>query len=398
MTTTKPAFDSLMEITARPPIVFVKGQGSYLWDHTGKRYLDFIQGWAVNTLGHSPKVLVDALTRQAARLVTPSPAFYNDASLDLAQLLTEISVFDQVFFANSGAEGIEGAIKLARKYGAVNKGGAYEIITFDHGFHGRTLAAMSASGKAAFEPLFEPKVKGFPKAVLNDLASVEKLIGPNTIAVMLEPIQGEGGVWPATNKFLQDLRLLTLEHGLLLIVDEIQTGIGRLGTMFAYEQAGISPDIMVLGKGIGGGVPLAALLATDAASCFEHGDQGGTFNGSPLMCAAGLAIVQEVAEPAFLQNVTRSGQLLASELQKLSARHGLGGIRGTGLLQALDLKRPIGPAIVNDARDAGLLLNSPRPDSLRFMPALNVTAAEIGEMIEGLDGVLSRMGVARCVA
>jgi len=398
MTVTKPAFDSLMEITARPPLVFVKGQGSYLWDHTGKRYLDFIQGWAVNTLGHSPKVLVDALTRQAARLVTPSPAFYNDASLDLAQLLTEISVFDQVFFANSGAEGIEGAIKLARKYGAVNKGGAYEIITFDHGFHGRTLAAMSASGKAAFEPLFEPKVKGFPKAVLNDLASVEKLIGPNTIAVMLEPIQGEGGVWPATNKFLQDLRLLTLEHGLLLIVDEIQTGIGRLGTMFAYEQAGISPDIMVLGKGIGGGVPLAALLATDAVSCFEHGDQGGTFNGSPLMCAAGLAIVQEVAEPAFLQNVTRSGQLLASELQKLSARHGLGGIRGTGLLQALDLKRPIGPAIVNDARDAGLLLNSPRPDSLRFMPALNVTAAEIGEMIEGLDGVLSRMGVARCVA
>ena len=398
MTATKPAFDALMEITARPPIVFVKGQGSYLWDHTGKRYLDFIQGWAVNTLGHSPKVLVDALTRQAARLVTPSPAFYNDASLDLAQLLTEISVFDQVFFANSGAEGIEGAIKLARKYGALHKGGAFEIITFDHGFHGRTLAAMSASGKAAFEPLFEPKVKGFPKAVLNDIASVDQLIGPNTVAVMLEPIQGEGGVLPATNKFLQDLRVLTLEHGLLLIVDEIQTGIGRLGTMFAYEQAGISPDIMVLGKGIGGGVPLAALLATDAVSCFEHGDQGGTFNGSPLMCAAGLAIVQHVSEPEFLQNVTRSGRLLGSELQKLSARHGLGGVRGTGLLQALDLKRPIGPAIVNDARDAGLLLNSPRPDSLRFMPALNVSSAEIAEMIDGLDGVLTRIGAARCVA
>jgi acetylornithine/N-succinyldiaminopimelate aminotransferase len=398
MTVTKPAFDSLMEITARPPIVFVKGQGSYLWDHMGKCYLDFIQGWAVNTLGHSPKLLVDALTRQAARLVTPSPAFYNDASLDLAQLLTEISVFDQVFFANSGAEGIEGAIKLARKHGAMHKGGAYEIITFDHGFHGRTLAAMSASGKAAFEPLFEPKVKGFPKAVLNDIASVEQLIGPNTVAVMLEPIQGEGGVLPATNEFLRELRALTQQHNLLLIVDEIQTGIGRLGTMFAYEQAGIEPDIMVLGKGIGGGVPLAALLATDAVSCFEHGDQGGTFNGSPLMCAAGLAIVQHVAEPEFLQNVTRSGQLLGCELQKLSARHGLGGIRGTGLLQALDLKRPIGPAIVNDARDAGLLLNAPRPDSLRFMPALNVTAAEIGEMIEGLDGVLTRMGVARCVA
>ena len=398
MTANKPAFDALMEITARPPIVFVKGQGSYLWDHAGKRYLDFIQGWAVNTLGHSPKLLVDALTQQAARLVTPSPAFYNDASLDLAQLLIEISVFDQVFFANSGAEGIEGAIKLARKFGAVHKGGAFEIITFEHGFHGRTLAAMSASGKKAFEPLFEPKVKGFPKAVLNDIASVEQLIGPNTVAVMLEPIQGEAGVWPATFEFLRELRALTHKHELLLIVDEIQTGIGRLGTMFAYEQAGIEPDIMVLAKGIGGGVPLAALLATDAASCFEHGDQGGTFNGNPLMCAAGLAIVQHVAEPAFLQNVVRHGQLLGSELQKLSARHGLGGIRGTGLLQALDLKRDIGPAIVNDARNAGLLLNAPRPDSLRFMPALNVSAAEIGEMIETLDGVLTRMGAARCVA
>ncbi len=398
MTTTKPAFDALMEITARPPIVFVKGQGSYLWDHTGKRYLDFIQGWAVNTLGHSPKLLVDALTQQAARLVTPSPAFYNDASLDLAQRLTEVSVFDQVFFANSGAEAIEGAIKLARKFGAVHKGGAFEIITFEHGFHGRTLAAMSASGKKAFEPLFEPKVKGFPKAVLNDITSVEQLIGPNTIAVMLEPIQGEGGVLPATHEFLRGLRALTRNHELLLIVDEIQTGIGRLGTMFAYEQADIEPDIMVLGKGIGGGVPLAALLATDAVSCFEHGDQGGTFNGSPLMCAAGLTIVQHVAQPEFLQNVVRNGLLLGSELQKLSARHGLGGIRGTGLLQALDLKRPIGPAIVNDTRDAGLLLNAPRPDSLRFMPALNVSAAEIGEMIETLDGALTRMGAARCVA
>ncbi len=398
MTTAKPAFDALMEITARPPIVFVKGQGSYLWDHTGKRYLDFIQGWAVNTLCHSPKLLVDALTQQAARLVTPSPAFYNDASLDLAQLLAEISVFDQVFFANSGAEAIEGAIKLARKYGAAHKGGAHEIITFEDAFHGRTLAAMSASGKKAFEPLFEPKVKGFPKGRLNDIASVEQLIGPNTVAVMLEPIQGEAGVLPATHKFLQDLRVLTLERGLLLIVDEIQTGIGRLGTMFAYQQAGIEPDIMVLGKGIGGGVPLAALLATDAVSCFEHGDQGGTFNGSPLMCAAGLAIVQHVAEPPFLQNVVRTGQLLGSELQKLSARHGLGGVRGTGLLQALDLKRPIGPAVVSDARNAGLLLNAPRPDSLRFMPALNVSAAEIAEMIEILDSVLTRMGVARCVA
>jgi len=398
MTKTTLTFDTLMEITARPPIVFVRGEGSYLWDHSGKRYLDFIQGWAVNTLGHSPKVLADALTRQAARLITPSPAFYNDMSLDLAQLLTEISCFDQVFFANSGAEGIEGAIKLARKYGAVHKNGAFEIITFEDAFHGRTLAAMSASGKKAFDPLFEPKVKGFPRAKLNDIASVEQLIGPNTVAIMLEPIQGEGGVWPATHAFMQELRALTHKHGLLLIVDEIQTGVGRLGTMFAYQQSGIEPDIMVLGKGIGGGVPLAALLATDAVSCFEHGDQGGTFNGSPLMCAAGLAIVQTVNEPGFLHTVARNGQLLASELQKLSARHALGGVRGTGLLQALDLKRPVGGTVVNDARDAGLLLNSPRPDSLRFMPALNVNATEIAEMVDILEGVLTKMGAARCVA
>jgi acetylornithine/N-succinyldiaminopimelate aminotransferase len=398
MTATKPAFDALMEITARPPIVFVKGQGSYLWDHAGKRYLDFIQGWAVNTLGHSPKLLVDALTQQAARLVTPSPAFYNDASLDLAQLLIEISVFDQVFFANSGAEGIEGAIKLARKFGAIHKGGAFEIITFEHGFHGRTLAAMSASGKKAFEPLFEPKVKGFPKAVLNDIASVEQLIGPNTVAVMLEPIQGEAGVWPATLEFLRELRALTHKHELLLIVDEIQTGIGRLGTMFAYEQAGIEPDVMVLAKGIGGGVPLAALLATDAASCFEHGDQGGTFNGNPLMCAAGLVVLQHVAEPAFLKSVTDAGLYLESELQRISARHGLGEVRGRGLLLALDLKIPIAASIVAQAFEDGVLLNAPRPDALRFMPALNVTRAEIAQMIECLDAILAKIGAARLVA
>ena len=398
MTTATSGFDALMDITARPPIVFVRGKGSYLWDHSGKRYLDFIQGWAVNTLGHSPKVLADALSKQAALLVTPSPAYYNDRSLALAQLLTEISCFDQVFFANSGAEANEGAIKLARKYGAVHKSGAFEIITFDGAFHGRTLAAMSASGKKAFDALFEPKVKGFPRATLNDIASVEKLIGPNTVGVMLELIQGEAGVWPATDQFMRELRTLTRRHDLLLIVDEIQTGIGRLGTMFAYQHYGIEPDVMTLGKGIGGGVPLAALLATDAVSCFEHGDQGGTFNGSPLMCAAGLAVVGEVNNPAFLESVTRQGQLLASELQKLSARHGLGNVRGTGLLQALDVKRPIGASIVKDAMDAGLLLNSPRPDSLRFMPALNVSSGEIAEMVGVLDGVLTQMGVARCVA
>jgi len=393
-----PSFDALMDITARPKTVFVRGEGSWLWDAAGKRYLDFIQGWAVNCLGHAPAILADALAAQARLLITPSPAYYNDTSLKLAKALVAQSCFDQVFFANSGAEANEGAIKLARKYGALHRGGAFEIITFEGGFHGRTLATMSASGKKAFEPLFEPKVPGFRKARLNDLASVQALITPNTVAVMLEPIQGEAGVWAATNPFLRELRALTEAHGLLLIFDEIQTGMGRTGKLFHYEHAEIKPDIMTLGKGIGGGVPLAALLATEKAACFEHGDQGGTFNGNPLMCAAGLAVLGEVGKPEFLKSALEAGIFLESELQKLSARHGLGEVRGRGLLLALDLKLPIGAAIVAQAFEAGLLLNSPQVDALRFMPALNVTREEIAEMIDGLDAILTKAGAARRVA
>jgi acetylornithine/N-succinyldiaminopimelate aminotransferase len=398
MTNATHPFGALMEITARPPTVFVRGDGSWLWDDSGKRYLDFIQGWAVNCLGHSPSVVAEALAEQAKLLLTPSPAFYNGPSLKLAKALVDHSCFDQVFFANSGAEANEGAIKLARKYGALHRNGAHEIITFEGGFHGRTLATMSASGKKAFEPLFEPKVSGFPKATLNDLASVKRLISDQTVGVMLEPIQGEAGVWPATDQFLRDLRALTKTHGLLLIVDEIQTGMGRTGKLFHYEHAGIEPDIMTLGKGIGAGVPLAALLATEAASCFAHGDQGGTFNGNPLMCAAGLAVLEEVSKPDFLKSAVDAGLFLESELQRISARHGLGEVRGRGLLLALDLKLPIGAAIAAQALQAGLLLNSPQPDSLRFMPALNVTRAEIAEMIDQLDVILGRAGAARLVA
>ena len=242
---------TLMEITARPEIVFVRGEGSWLWDHAGRRYLDFVQGWAVNCLGHSPAVLAEAIAKQARTLITPSPAFFNDQAILLAQALTRRSCFDQVFFANTGAEANEGAIKLARKYGSVHRGGAYEIITFDGSFHGRTLATMSASGKKQFEPLFEPKVPGFPKARLNDIDSVQRLINERTVAVMLEPIQGEAGVWVASDAFLRDLRAMTRERGLLLIVDEVQTGFGRTGTLFGYEHAGVEPDIMTLGKGIG---------------------------------------------------------------------------------------------------------------------------------------------------
>jgi acetylornithine/N-succinyldiaminopimelate aminotransferase len=398
MTIATHPFDALMEIAARPPIVFVRGEGSWLWDDSGKRYLDFMQGWAVNCLGHSPPVIVEALAEQAKLLLTPSPAFYNAPSLKLAQALVDHSCFDRVFFTNSGAEANEGAIKLARKYGALHRGGAYEIITFEGAFHGRTLATMSASGKKAFEPMFEPKVPGFPKARLNDLESVKALINDKTVGVMLEPIQGEAGVWPATDEFLRDLRALTKQHGLLLIFDEIQTGMGRTGKLFHYQHAAIEPDIMTLGKGIGGGVPLAALLATEAASCFEHGDQGGTFNGNPLMCAVGLAVLEHVRQPDFLKSATGTGLFLASELQRISARHGLGEVRGKGLLLALDLKRPIAAAIVAQALQDGMLLNAPQPDALRFMPALNVTRDEIAQMIDGLDAILMKLGAARCVA
>src|SRR5882724_8721047 len=300
-------FNALMDITARPPIVFTRGEGAWLWDDTGKRYLDFVQGWAVNCLGHSPPILVEALAKQAKLLLTPSPAFYNAPSVYLAQALVERSCFDQVFFANSGAEANEGAIKLARKYGAIHRASAHEIITFEGAFHGRTLATMSASGKKAFAPLFEPKVSGFPKAKLNDLESVGRLIGDKTIGVMLEPIQGEAGVWPAEDEFLCELRALTKDRGLLLIVDEIQSGMGRTGKLFHHQHAGIEPDIMTLGKGIGGGVPLAALLATEHASCFAHGDQGGTFNGNPLMCAAGLAVLETISQPEFLKSAVEAG-------------------------------------------------------------------------------------------
>jgi len=385
--------DSLMTITNRPELVFERGEGSWLFDHQGKRYLDFIQGWAVNCLGHCPPEITAALTEQAGKLLNPSPAFYNGPMVELAGLLTDNSCFDRVFFANTGAEANEGAIKLARKWGQLNRDGAFEIITFGHSFHGRTLATMSASGKAGWDTIFAPQVSGFPKAVYNDIASVEALIGPKTVAVMLEPVQGEGGVIPADLEFLKALRALTEARGILLIVDEVQTGVGRTGKLFAYEHAGIAPDIMTLGKGIGGGVPLAALLAREAICCFVPGDQGGTYNGNPLMTAVGVAVIRRMLAPGFLAEVEARGQYLAKRLLELSAKHGLKGERGSGLLRALILDDERGPEIVQKAlalTPFGLLLNAPRPNLLRFMPALNVSEAEIDQMIGLLDSLLQR--------
>lgn len=381
-------FSAVMDITPRPPIVFVGGRGSWLTDSAGRDYLDFIQGWAVNCLGHSPPAIQQALARQAARLINCSPAFYNDQMVKLCDLLARHSGLHQVYLANSGAEANEGAIKLARRWGSKHRDGAYEIITMDHGFHGRTLATMAASGKPQWEQLYAPKMAGFVKVPLNDLAAVEAAITARTVAVMLEPIQGEAGVFEASVPFLQGLRALTKERGLLLILDEIQTGIGRTGTLFGFEQAGVRPDIMTLAKGLGGGVPLAALLVHRDVSCFEHGDQGGTFGGNSIMAAVGCAVIEEVTKPGFLARVAAAGDRLAAGLRALSARHGGGAVRGQGLLLALDLKQEVAAAAVELAHERGLLVNGPRPDSLRFMPALTVTDEEIDHMLEVLDGVL----------
>jgi len=382
-------FSSIMFITNRPPIVMVEGSGSWLLDQNGTRYLDFMQGWAVNCLGHSPKVVADALAQQAYRLISPSPAFYNDQAIRLADLLVANSCFQRVFFANCGAEANEGAIKLARKWGSVHRNGAFEIITMINGFHGRTLATMSASGKQQWRNLFEPKVPGFIKVPLNDLDAVAQAIGDKTAAVMLEPIQGEAGVIPASMEFLQGLRKLTRERGILLIFDEIQTGMGRTGSLFAYQQAGVEPDIMTLGKGLGAGVPLAALLAKEEICCFEPGDQGGTYNGNPLMAAAGIAVIQELLKPGVMEHVKEMGALLHRGLQELSQKFNLGEVRGFGLLLALVLPDATAADITERARDNGLLINAAQPNTLRFMPALNVGEEEIKTCLSILDQVLS---------
>ena len=385
---------SVMFITPRPEVVMVEGKGSWLTDNNGKRYLDFLQGWAVNCLGHSNPGMIEALNVQAKKLINPSPAFYNEPMIRLSNLLTDNSCFNKVFFANSGAEANEGAIKLARKWGQLNKSGAFEIITFDHSFHGRTLATMSASGKPGWDTMFAPQVPGFPKADLNDLESVKKLVTDKTVAVMLEPVQGEGGVIPVTKEFMQSLRQFTKENNILLIVDEVQAGCGRTGKLFAYQHYGIEPDIMTLGKGIGGGVPLAALMATDAVACFVPGDQGGTYNGNPLMTAVGISVIEQLLTPGFLESVRAKGELLSKELLSISAEFNLDGERGEGLLRALMLSSDIGGKLVELARDRspeGLLINSPRPNLLRFMPALNVSEDEIRQMCNILRELLKQV-------
>lgn len=393
----KPVVDarSLLEITTRPDIVFVSGKGSWLTDSQGKTYLDFVQGWAVNALGHAPECIARAVCAQANRLLSPSPAYYSDTLLAFADKLTSVAPVDRVFFTNCGAEAVEGAVKLARKWGALHRSGAYEIITFGGAFHGRTLTCMAASGKPGWDTLFEPKTPGFPKAVYNDIDSVVRLIGERTVAVMLEPIQGEGGVIAADPIFLRELRQLTAAKGLLLILDEVQSGMGRTGELFAHRHAGIEPDIMTMGKGIGGGFPLAAMGCKAAFSCFEPGDQGGTYNGNPLACAAGLAVLGELTAPGFLERVRDAGERLRARLDPLATALGYGKTRGLGLLLALDLGRECAAEVVATARELGLLVNNTRPDAVRITPALTVTDDEIDRGVDVLGQALAAVAERR---
>jgi acetylornithine/N-succinyldiaminopimelate aminotransferase len=386
----------LIPITPRPELYFHKGEGHYLYDQNGKAYLDFMQGWAVNTLGHSPKVIQQALLQQSAQLINPGPAFYNLPMLELANTLCQHSVFDQAFFANSGAEANEGAIKLARKWGQKYKQGAYKIITFEKGFHGRTLATMSATGKDSFAPLFEPKVSGFKKVPFNQLEATESAIDSNTVAIMLELVQGEAGVIPADHHFVKGLQQLCKKHSLLLIIDEVQTGIARTGSLFAYQHYNIQPDIMTLGKGLGGGMPISALLTNQQTSCFDYGDQGGTFNGNPVMCAVAQAVLATVLQPEFIPHINTISSYLKHSLEKLSTDFSLGEVRGKGLLIALDTCSVSANSIVEQAREQGLLLNAPNIQTLRFMPALTITESEIDTAIEQLRQVLTHLKTQRC--
>ena len=385
------ANDHLMFIVKRPMHIMGKGKGSYLWSTEGKRFLDFIQGWAVNCLGHSPSVLVRAITHQARELINGSPALWNQLMIDFARLLTTHSALDQVFFASSGAEANEGAIKLARRYGQKHLGGAYEIITTWNSFHGRTLTTMAATGKPAWDGLFEPKTPGFVRVPFNHLAEIRKVVSKKTCAIMIEPIQGEGGVFPASKAYMEGLRTLCDETGIALILDEVQTGIGRTGSLFAYEQYGIEPDIMTLGKGLGGGFPVSALLAKTKFSVFEGGDQGGTYCAQPLAMAAGLAVVGEVIRKNLSQRARTRGNQFKRGLKMLCKEFGFTDIRSAGLLAAVDLPKPLAAQVYEVAFEKGFILNACGPSTLRFMPALTTTKAEIEEGLRILSESLRQV-------
>ncbi len=381
---------ALMPLARRPPLVMQRGQGSYLWDEAGRRYLDFIQGWAVNTFGHAAPEVLAALAEQSSLLITPSPAFNNRPILDLARLLVSATGYHQVTFTNSGAEANETAIKLVRKWGRKHRRGAFGIVSCEQAFHGRTLATMSASGKTGWEALFPPYPPGFVKVPFGDLASMERAIDDTTAALMVEPVQGEAGVVVPPAGYLAGLRQLADRHDLLLVLDEVQTGCGRTGPLLAQEHEGVRADVVTLGKGLGAGFPISATLVNERAACFEHGDSGSTHGGNPLGAAVALAVLRAVLEPHFAAAVRERAEHLEQTLDRLSRRLGASR-RGVGLLQALVFDEPVCERLRDLCLAEGLLVNAPRPNLLRFMPQLRVSAAEIDEMAARLSEARARL-------
>jgi len=376
----------------RPPVVIERGQGSRVWDVEGREYLDLIAGIAVTALGHSSPVVQRALAEQSAKLIHISNLFYSVPQLELAQLLMSHSPFNRVFFCNSGAEANEAAIKLARRWGKKHRDGAFAIITAEHAFHGRTLATVTATGKEQYTRPFAPLPEGFPHVPFNDMDALERAVDASTVGVMLEPIQGESGVHMATETYLRDVQDFCRAKDLLFILDEVQTGVGRLGTLWGFERWGVEPDIATLAKGLGGGVPIGAMLAKESIASFEPGDHGSTFGGNPLMCAVAFAVVSHILENDVLGNVRRVGAFLKRGLEQLKTEQPLiQTVRGDGLLLALDLTAERAPDVVRLGLEEGVLLNATGPTTLRLAPALTLTQAEAEEGLAKLERSLARL-------
>ena len=375
-----------MYCARRQPVVIVRGEGTRVWDDTGKEYLDFTSGWAVNNIGHSHPVITAAIVEQAGTLLQTSNQFYTIPQVKLAQALVENSCLDKVFICNSGAEANEGAVKLARKYGKMNRNGAYEIITAFNSFHGRTLAMVAATAQPHYQATFQPIPEGFVYVDYDDADAIKSATTEKTVAVMLEPVQGEGGVNVPSDGYLEAVRSWCDENGLLLIFDEVQTGLGRLGTLFGYQVSGVEPDVMTLAKGLGGGVPIGAFLAKEHAAVFQPGDHGSTFGGNALTCAAANASTRYIVENDVPANTKAMGEYLEKGLNALKANHEfIVEVRGMGLLYALRFNAELSPAVVAACNEAGLLLNPLRPDAVRLMPPLTVTEAEIDQALEKLE-------------
>ncbi len=376
----------------RQPVVIVRGEGTKVWDADGKEYLDFVAGWAVNQLGHSHPVITEAISEQAGTLIQTSNQFYTVPQLRLAETLIENSCLDLVFFCNSGAEANEGALKLARRYGKLNRDGAYEVITAFNSFHGRTQATVAATGQPHYQENFAPLLPGFVHVDFNDVEGIMNATTERTAAVMVEPVQGEAGVIIPDDDYLQRVREWCDSQGILLILDEVQTGMGRLGSLFGYQEYGVEPDVMTLAKGLGYGVPIGAFLSKEHCQALVPGDHGSTFGGNALTTAAAYAGTKYLLDNDILGHVKEMEGHLLARLNELKGRYSfVSEVRGKGLLAAMDFDQDISGQVLTNSNEAGLLLNAPRPHTIRFMPPLTVTREEIDEGVSRLGDALGKI-------